>query len=415
MQIENSKLIKKSKGSRRFSLAIRFVILVIVIAVAFLSVKGVSPAKKNSADKVILRSEWLAVLPALSPYSASMAAAASRGFTAFTLLGLPVFLICLFKRRWFCRFVCPTGLLLELAGKLDPFGFNITKFPRLAKWIVLVTFAGGIFGFPFFLWLDPLSIFHGLIAFLRLPVTAASAAGASLFFFILVISIIWPGGWCYRICPLGYFQELFNIKQKTAKTDAVSASGNGQGLLTRQNLLLGIAGSFAAGSAFLGQRITGAKREVLRPPGAVDERLFKGLCSRCGNCVRVCPSKIIKPDTGASGTAGLVTPVLTMKSGYCIEGCNECGKVCPTGAIKNLTLSQKNKYVIGIPVIDKDKCWPWKGIRECDNCVTICPLEAIDNFIKSPPMPVVLKEKCNGCGKCEMICPASAIPVKPET
>jgi uncharacterized protein (UPF0333 family) len=47
MQIENSKLIKKSKGSRRFSLAIRFVILVIVIAVAFLSVKGVSPAKKK--------------------------------------------------------------------------------------------------------------------------------------------------------------------------------------------------------------------------------------------------------------------------------------------------------------------------------------------------------------------------------
>ncbi|HMB95633.1 MAG TPA: 4Fe-4S binding protein, partial [Tepidisphaeraceae bacterium] len=38
----------------------------------------------------------------------------------------------------------------------------------------------------------------------------------------------------------------------------------------------------------------------LRPPGALDEQKFLDTCSRCGNCVRVCPAQCIKIDsTGA--------------------------------------------------------------------------------------------------------------------
>src|SRR5687767_4460135 len=35
---------------------------------------------------------------------------------------------------------------------------------------------------------------------------------------------------------------------------------------------------------------------ALRPPGALEEQLFRKTCSRCGECVRVCPAQCIKID-----------------------------------------------------------------------------------------------------------------------
>src|SRR5438874_53336 len=40
----------------------------------------------------------------------------------------------------------------------------------------------------------------------------------------------------------------------------------------------------------------------LRPPGALEESRFRDVCSRCGECVKVCPAQCIKIDpTGAKG------------------------------------------------------------------------------------------------------------------
>src|ERR1700759_1268020 len=39
-----------------------------------------------------------------------------------------------------------------------------------------------------------------------------------------------------------------------------------------------------------------AARFPLRPPGALHEAAFLDACSRCGNCVRVCPAQCIKID-----------------------------------------------------------------------------------------------------------------------
>ena len=40
----------------------------------------------------------------------------------------------------------------------------------------------------------------------------------------------------------------------------------------------------------------GDTRNFLRPPGALDESAFAQTCSRCGDCVRVCPAQCIVID-----------------------------------------------------------------------------------------------------------------------
>jgi ferredoxin-type protein NapF len=367
--------------------------------------------------------EWSAVLPALSPYTALLAAGAQRSLPATAAMCVPVLVAGLFWRQWFCRYACPTGLLMEWAGRASPSRRKLAEFPRLARWVVFVTAAGALLGWPFFLWLDPLSMFHGLASAVRWPVTAASAAAAPLLV-AMAIGVVWPGAWCCRLCPLGYAQELLSAPRRllgrkrggAAEPSAAGTSGAPAALLSRRGAMFGVTGLVAAGAALGVRWAIGAKAGVLRPPGAAAEDLFQALCSRCGNCVRACPSKIIQPDAGPSGVAGLLTPALRMGPGYCLEDCNECGKVCPTGAIAKLPLAEKNRRAIGVARIDAKRCWPWGGRRECDKCAAICPLEAIDNFTKNPPLPVMLAEKCNGCGKCEAVCPVgggTAIAVRP--
>ena len=110
----------------------------------------------------------------------------------------------------------------------------------------------------------------------------------------------------------------------------------------------------------LGARRLGAARyrksdTLLRPPGAVPEDRFAGLCIRCNNCVHACPTKIIHPDTGhEAGLAGFAAPVIKFDTDYkyCLETCNDCTQVCPTGALTALALQQKNKYIIGEALVD---------------------------------------------------------------
>lgn len=161
---------------------------------------------------------------------------------------------------------------------------------------------------------------------------------------------------------------------------------------------IGVAGGIAA-------RKVHATPPPLRPPGALDEERFTGVCIRCGNCTRVCPTRILKPDLGEHGFTGFLAPVANFDDGYCKEDCNLCGQVCPSGAIERLTLAEKRRRVIGPAKLDLDVCLLANG-QDCTACIRACPYDALEVFSDGfDTRPALTLARCTGCGACETACP----------
>ncbi len=140
----------------------------------------------------------------------------------------------------------------------------------------------------------------------------------------------------------------------------------------------------------------------LRPPGAVPEELFPLRCVRCGRCVEVCPYGSIRPLDIRNGVfAG--TPVIDVTKVPCWL-CMKCVEVCPTGSLQKVS---QQDVRMGMAIIDKHSCFTWKeeGLL-CHTCYNVCPFK--ETAIKLQAMkPVVVEDKCTGCGLCVHACPVT--------
>ncbi len=59
------------------------------------------------------------------------------------------------RRRWFCRWVCPTGLCADGASRVGlKLGLRGTRLPAVGTWIAIVTLGGACLGYPIFAWLE---------------------------------------------------------------------------------------------------------------------------------------------------------------------------------------------------------------------------------------------------------------------
>lgn len=137
-------------------------------------------------------------------------------------------------------------------------------------------------------------------------------------------------------------------------------------------------------------RLGGATRNnwhpnLVRPPGALSEKDFLSRCIKCGQCMRVCPTNVIHPAGLTFGPENLWTPVLNFRIGSsgCQFNCIACGNVCPTAAIRPLTLDERkglNAYEkrgpirIGTAFVDRGRCLPWAMNRPCIVCQENCPV-----------------------------------------
>jgi ferredoxin len=158
----------------------------------------------------------------------------------------------------------------------------------------------------------------------------------------------------------------------------------------------------------------------LRPPGARPEAVFLNRCLRCGACMKVCMRNAIHPALHEAGWEGLFTPVMDFDVGYCEYNCTLCGQVCPSEAIRPLPVAEKQRVVIGLAVIDKNRCIPYRLGQNCIVCEEHCPIpdKAIvfeESEVRAPSgesvilkKPVVVLEKCIGCGICQRKCPVKA-------
>jgi len=77
-----------------------------------------------------------------------------------------------------------------------------------------------------------------------------------------------------------------------------------------------------------------AKKQRLRPPGALDEKDFLASCIKCGQCVQVCPVQAIKLADLVDGF-GVGTPFIDARAQACDFSCDavQCILACPTGSL----------------------------------------------------------------------------------
>jgi len=170
----------------------------------------------------------------------------------------------------------------------------------------------------------------------------------------------------------------------------------------------------------------------MRPPGALPESEFLAACTRCAECMKVCPTNALQPATFETGIQGIWTPLLVPSVGPCAEKCTSCGDVCPTGAIRPFTWQDKRyKLKMGLANVNRSTCVAWNGGRDCIVCAEVCPYSAVifkdtmdDTLPVDPSLPITAKlpngkenkgrikrvptvdEKlCTGCGLCEYHCP----------
>jgi MauM/NapG family ferredoxin protein len=333
-------------------------------------------------------------------------------------------------------------------------------------------------------WSNSLDTLYGVVKGAVLPPRALSYQlllfTGTIFIAVLLLELVERRFWCKNLCPLGALLGVLSrwrrLKRLPAKacTDCgdclsmckmdsfagakgwqnmrecilclscqatcsedriryrfrLSPSPGDHADLGRRRLIVGGVGAALALPLL---KVDGGALEaqVIRPPGALPEAEFLNRCVRCGACMKVCVTNGLQPVFLERGLAGLWSPKLIPRQGYCEFRCTLCGQACPTGAVQPLALERKQKTIIGTAVIDPSRCIPYARGQNCFVCEEHCPTapKAIilrpqarpddHGMVQTLKHPLVIEDRCIGCGICENKCPVegskAAIRVRPPT
>ena len=181
-------------------------------------------------------------------------------------------------------------------------------------------------------------------------------------------------------------------------------SSEGESLLPdlrRRGFLLSVATGLVAAPTLRLGAATGPNwnPDLIRPPGALAEEDFLARCIKCGQCMRVCPTNVIHPAGFEGGLEGLWTPRLNFRIGTsgCQHTCIACGQLCPTAAIRPLSLAERRGLQsfagrgpvrIGTAFVDRGRCLPWAMDTPCIVCQENCPVSPKAIFTREVFTPV---------------------------
>ncbi len=305
-----------------------------------------------------------------------------------------VFALCFLGPRFWCRCVCPTGAIFSIASLLRITERKVaSNCINCGKCVDTCSF----------------DAVHGDFTTKAADCTFCQTCGG--------------------VCPVGAVRFSWRWDRRDPLLIGEMPSGETaverRGFLkTAFGLAMGTVGGIASAAAISNTKASAGDSggtPTVRPPGSVPEELFLRMCVRCGECLQACPNDVLQPSTFELGLDGLWTPQVAADWSGCEPSCSNCGQVCPTGAIRSLPLEEKRSARMGLAVVDRQTCLPYAGHSDCQLCVDECTTAGYDaiEFVRvgteldeeGQPIadsgfltPVVLAERCVGCGLCQTRC-----------
>ncbi len=358
--------------------------------------------------------------------------------------------------RFYCSTICPFGILQDIVASLSrrkatP-DINRKKLRYAVAAAVITAVICG--NYTLFAATDPYSNFGRVAAFIKNPIFLT---GGIIFAIVIILSVWKKRIFCTSFCPLGTLLGLcakispfkMTLSEKCVKcgccvsvcptgclspesktldnercvrclkcttvcpTDAIrfktKASLPQKTDLSRRNFLTATLTTTAAigtGIAFAKLPAEKNGERPVCPPGALTPEDFANKCTNCQLCVSACKTSVLRPKSSVYKTVHLA-----YGDRFCRYDCNNCCTVCPTGALKPLTLPEKQRRRIAMAQFFPEKC------VGCGYCAAKCPTGAVEiKEIDGLPKAVLSAQYCIGCGACVSACPQSekavrAVPV----
>ncbi|MBL8516930.1 MAG: ferredoxin-type protein NapF [Betaproteobacteria bacterium] len=136
-------------------------------------------------------------------------------------------------------------------------------------------------------------------------------------------------------------------------------------------------------------------RPAPRPPWALaPDAAFLQACTRCGDCVDICPQKVL-----VVGDGGF--PEIRFEFAGCTL-CGECERACAPCALDSGRQPQAFKVRIRVA----EGCLHEQGV-ECRLCGDACDARALRFRPRVGGLALLEadREACTGCGACLSLCP----------